>query len=88
VVPVIGWLIPTAAGLDGSRLNAAFRRGPSEVGFVEGRNMTIEYRSAGFHLDRLPALAEFAVRRRVAMIFAIPATDAVGKFDRLRRNLR
>src|SRR5262245_33897924 len=76
-MPVIGWLTPTAAGLDSSGISAAFRRGLSEVGFVEGRNVTIEYRSADLHLERLPALAEDLVRRRVAMIFATPATAAV-----------
>jgi putative tryptophan/tyrosine transport system substrate-binding protein len=74
---VIGWLTPTVAGLESSGLNAAFRRGLSEGGFVEGRNVTIEYHSADLHLERLPALAEDAVRRRVAMIFATPAIAAV-----------
>jgi putative ABC transport system substrate-binding protein len=73
---VIGWLTPTVAGLDSIGLNAAFRRGLSEVGFVEGRNVTIEYYSADLHLERLPALAKGAVSRRVAMIFATPATGA------------
>jgi putative tryptophan/tyrosine transport system substrate-binding protein len=75
VVPVIGWLTTTVVGTSG--LNAAFRRGLSELGFVEGRNVTIEYYSADLHLERLPALAEDAVRRRVAMIFATPATGAL-----------
>jgi putative tryptophan/tyrosine transport system substrate-binding protein len=77
VAPVIGWLTSTIAGLDSSGQNAAFRRGLSEVGFVEGRNVTIEYYSADLHLERLPALAEDAVRRGVGMIFATPATGAV-----------
>jgi putative tryptophan/tyrosine transport system substrate-binding protein len=74
---VIGWLTSSVAGLDSSGINAAFRRGLSEVGFVEGRNVTIEYYSADLHLERLPALAEDVVRNSVAMIFATPAIAAV-----------
>jgi putative tryptophan/tyrosine transport system substrate-binding protein len=48
VVPVIGWLTPTVAGLDSSGVNAAFRRGLSEFGFVEGRNVTIETTAQSF----------------------------------------
>jgi putative ABC transport system substrate-binding protein len=76
-MPVIGWLTPTVAGLDRSGINAAFRRGLSELGYIEGRNVTIEYRGADLHLERLPALAEDLARRRVAMIFATPAIAAV-----------
>jgi putative tryptophan/tyrosine transport system substrate-binding protein len=75
--PVIGWLTTSVAGLHSSGVDAAFRRGLSEVGYLEGRNVTIEYHDADLHLERLPALAEDAVRRRVAMIFATPATSAV-----------
>jgi putative tryptophan/tyrosine transport system substrate-binding protein len=77
VVPVIGWLTASVASLDSSGLNVPFRRGLSEVGFVEGRNVTIEYYSADLRLERLPALAENTVRRRVAMIFATPEIAAV-----------
>ena len=49
---------------------AGFHRGLKEGGFVDGQNLTIEYRWAEGHADRLPAMAADLVRRRVAAIFA------------------
>ena len=66
-VPTIGYL--NGDSPNGS-LEAAFRKGLSEMGFVESRNLAIEFRYAGNQFDRLPALAAELVRLRVAMIFA------------------
>ena len=49
---------------------AAFRRGLSEAGFVEGQNLSIAFRWAEGHYDRLPALAAELVNLRVAVLFA------------------
>jgi putative ABC transport system substrate-binding protein len=49
---------------------APFRKGLSEMGFVEGRNLTIEYRFADDHYEPVPALAAELVRRQVAVIYA------------------
>ena len=55
-MPVVGFFTSGFSGDRGGRL-AAFHKGLSESGFVEGRNVTIEYRWAEEQNDRLPALA-------------------------------
>ena len=73
--PTIGFLAPTSA--EGSALNLeGFRKGLAEAGFVEGRNVAVEYRWADNQLDRLPALAAELVERRVAVITTVAATAA------------
>jgi putative ABC transport system substrate-binding protein len=67
--PVIGFLNSRAFG-DDPHLLAAFRQGLKESGYVEGQNLTIEYRWAEDQYDRLPALAGDLVRREVAVIAA------------------
>jgi putative tryptophan/tyrosine transport system substrate-binding protein len=70
-MPVIGFLSPgTAADLHDDRVNA-FRQGLGDTGFVEGKNVTIDYRWAENRNDRLLALATDLVRRQVAVI-AVP----------------
>ncbi len=68
-IPVIGFLNPAFAA-DWANPLAAFRQGLAEAGYVEGRNVTIEYQFAKGHYDRLPSVAADFVRRRVAVIAA------------------
>jgi putative ABC transport system substrate-binding protein len=68
-VPVIGYLCAESAALFASRLRA-FREGLSEAGFVEGRNVRIEYQWADGHYERLPALAATLVEKNVEVIVA------------------
>jgi putative ABC transport system substrate-binding protein len=75
--PVIGFLNSWAAK-DAADLVAAFRQGLDEVGFVEARNVMIEYRWAEGEYERLPAMATDLVSRQVAVIAAayLPAVQA------------
>jgi putative ABC transport system substrate-binding protein len=68
-MPVIGFLNSGSPALFSARV-AAFLQGLNDTGFVEGRNVMIEYQWAQGQYDRLPALAADLVRRRVAVIAA------------------
>ena len=68
-IPVIGFL--DVGSLETAReLIAAFQRGLSETGYVEGRNVSFEYIGADGQYDRLPALVTELVRRQVTLIAA------------------
>jgi len=66
-MPVIGYLNNASPEADAARLTG-LRRGLNQSGYVEGRNLVIEYRWAGNQADRLPALAADLVQLRVAVI--------------------
>jgi putative tryptophan/tyrosine transport system substrate-binding protein len=72
-MPVIGYLGPGSAQSDAFRVTG-FRQGLKEAGYVEGQNLTIEYRWAEDHHDRLPAMAADLVRHQVAVIVATSAS--------------
>ena len=76
-MPVIGFLNSSSPDPDGDRVRA-YRRGLSDTGYVEGRNVTIEYRWADGRNDRLPSMAADLVQRGVNVIVTggTPATLA------------
>src|SRR5215472_14703203 len=75
-MPVVGYLDASSPGASAPRV-AIFRRGLAEAGYVEGRNVAIEYRWAEGQYDRLPEMAAELVRRPVAVIVAGPIPAAV-----------
>ena len=66
-MPVIGWL-RSVSNADAASLVAGFQQGLKESGFVEGGNVSIEFRSAEGDKSRLPALAEELIQRPVAVL--------------------
>ena len=75
-MPVVGSLISYSLDQSGLRLLSAFRDGLKEAGYEDGRNVSIEYRSAEGHYDRLPALARDLVSRRSTVIAAVGGSPA------------
>ncbi len=74
VVPVIGFLGSTSPGPSANM--AAFHHGLSEIGYVDGRNVSIEYRWAEGQYDRLPGFAADLVSRKVDVIAAQSTVSA------------
>jgi putative ABC transport system substrate-binding protein len=68
--PVIGWLSSGAAAGPFGNFVTAFRQGLAQAGYVEGRNVAVEYYWSEGQSNRLPELAADLVRRRVAIIVA------------------
>jgi putative tryptophan/tyrosine transport system substrate-binding protein len=78
VIGVLSALLKPTGSFDATLpgLLPAFYQGLGEAGFVEGRNISIEYRWAGGHYDRLPSLAAELVSRNVAVIWAFDVPSA------------
>jgi putative ABC transport system substrate-binding protein len=77
-MPVVGYLSSGSSNSDANKIGAAeFREALRRAGFVNGRNVAIEYRWADGHYDRLPGLAADLVRRRVDAIVTAGATPNV-----------
>jgi putative tryptophan/tyrosine transport system substrate-binding protein len=74
-IPVIGYLSLASPAL-WTPYVAGFRQGLNEAGFVEGKNVTIEFRWAEGHYDQLPALAADLVSRQVAVLVTAGGTRA------------
>jgi len=75
-MPVIG-VLSSASSRDYVPMLATFRKALGEAGYVEGRNVKIEYVWADEQYDRLPALAEDLVRRQVSLIVAAATPAAL-----------
>jgi putative ABC transport system substrate-binding protein len=75
-MPVVG-VLNAISSVGRARELAAFRQGLNEGGYVEGRNVAMEHRSANGQYEQLPALAADLVRRRMTVIAALGAPAAV-----------
>jgi putative tryptophan/tyrosine transport system substrate-binding protein len=73
-MPVVGYLSYTSAEFEAAALMPAFRQGLREIGFIEGENVTIEYRWAEFQFERLAPMAADLVGHSVTVIAALGGT--------------
>jgi putative tryptophan/tyrosine transport system substrate-binding protein len=73
-MPMIGYLSYTSAEYEAAALLPAFLQGLREIGYVEGQNVTIEYRWAEFQYERLAPIAADLVRHSVTVIAALGGT--------------
>ena len=73
--PAIGFLSSRSAR-DSMKVVAAFGKGLEEVGFAEGKNLSIEYRYADGALDRLPEMAAELVKRAISVLVAVGGSNA------------
>ena len=86
-LPIIGYLSARSPD-DTVHLLVAFRRSLGEGGFVEGKNVTIEYQWARGQYDRLPALAAELVRRPLAVLVSTGGDPAAVAAKNAAANLR
>src|SRR5215468_10581991 len=76
-IPVIGYLSSFPADIN-PKFVQAFRQGLNEAGFIEGRNVTIEYRwDDEGRYDRLPMMVADLIGKQVAVLFASPVPAAL-----------
>jgi ABC-type uncharacterized transport system substrate-binding protein len=75
-IPVIGFL-NSASSQPWARYVAGFRAGLKETGYIDGQNVTIEFRWAEGHYDRLPAMAADLVHRKVAVLISTGGSPSV-----------
>ncbi len=77
-IPVVGFLSGRSLA-EAASTTAAFREGLVEVGFVDAKNVSIEYRWAEGRYDRLPTLAAELIGRQIAVIFATGGAELAAK---------
>jgi ABC-type uncharacterized transport system substrate-binding protein len=70
IIPTVGYL-STRSPSEAKYVTDAFTRSLNETGYVEGRNLAIEFRWAELQYDQLPTMASDLVRRQVAVIAAV-----------------
>jgi putative ABC transport system substrate-binding protein len=69
-MPVVGFVSSRSSG-DSAQLVAAFYKGLSEAGYIDGQNLKIEFRWADGKYDRLPALVNELIERKIAVLVAV-----------------